>query len=144
MAVAAAQSDLFRRPTATTGWRSWITTVDHKKIGIMYCATALAFFLIGGVEALAIRAQLATPNGEVLSANAYNQFFTMHGITMIFMVVMPLGVGIMNYIVPLMIGARDVAFPRLNAFSYWVFLLGGLFIYSSPLLGGAPDGGWFG
>ncbi|MGH8914977.1 MAG: cbb3-type cytochrome c oxidase subunit I, partial [Acidimicrobiia bacterium] len=84
------------------------------------------------------------PNGATLTADAYNQFFTMHGLTMIFMVVMPLGVGIMNYIIPLLIGARDVAFPRLNAFSYWTFLAGGLFLYSSFLLGGAPDGGWFG
>jgi cytochrome c oxidase subunit 1 len=121
-----------------------LVTVDHKKIGIMYCATALTFFIIGGLEALAIRTQLAVPNGETLTAEAYDQFFTMHGLTMIFLVVMPLGVGIMNYIVPLMIGARDVAFPRLNAFSYWVFVMGGLFIYSSFFLGGAPDGGWFG
>ncbi len=144
MATAAAQGSLFRRPTATTGWWSWVTTVDHKKIGIMYCATALAFFVIGGIEALAIRTQLAVPNGTTLTAETYNQFFTMHGLTMIFLVVMPLGVGIMNYMAPLMIGARDVAFPRINAFSYWVFLLGGLFLYSSFFLGGAPDGGWFG
>jgi cytochrome c oxidase subunit 1 len=110
----------------------------------MYCATAFIFFLLGGVEALVIRAQLAGPNGTVVNADLYNQLFTMHGLTMIFLVVMPLGVGIMNYMVPLMIGARDVAFPRLNAFSYWVFLFGGLFLYSSFLLGGAPDGGWFG
>jgi cytochrome c oxidase subunit I len=142
--VAAPRRGMFSRPTATRGWLSWVTTVDHKKIGIMYCVTAFAFFIIGGLEALAIRAQLAGPNGEVLNAEAYNQFFTMHGLTMIFLVVMPMGVGIMNYLVPLMIGARDVAFPRLNAFSYWVFLLGGLFLYSSFFLGGAPDGGWFG
>jgi cytochrome c oxidase subunit I len=123
---------------------SWLTTVDHKKIGIMYCVTAFVFFLAGGLEALIIRAQLARPDGTVVGSDAYNQIFTMHGLTMIFLVVMPLGVGIMNYMVPLMIGARDVAFPRLNAFSYWVFLLGGIFLYSSFLLGGAPDGGWFG
>ena len=140
----AARRGLFSRPRATTGWWSWMTTVDHKKIGIMYVATALVFFILGGLEALAIRAQLAQPNGNVLDAEAYNQFFTMHGVTMIFLVVMPIGVGIMNYIVPLMIGARDVAFPRLNAFSYWLFLLGGIFLYSSFFLGGAPDGGWFG
>src|SRR3989337_1620617 len=144
MATAAARGSLFRRPTATTGWWGWVTTVDHKKIGIMYCATALAFFVIGGLEALAIRSQLAVPNGTTLTAETYNQFFTMHGLTMIFLVVMPLGVGIMNYLAPLMIGARDVAFPRINAFSYWVFLFGGLFLYSSFFLGGAPNGGWFG
>src|SRR5680860_1676516 len=132
------------RPSATTGWWSWVTTVDHKKIGILYGFTAFIFFLIGGIEALAIRAQLAGPDGNILNAEAYNQFFTMHGITMIFLVVMPMGVGLMNYLIPLMIGARDVAFPRLNAFSYWVFALGGLFLYSSFVLGGAPDGGWFG
>ena len=135
---------LLARPTAKTGIWAWMTTVDHKKIGILYGATAFFFFILGGLEALAIRLQLATPNGEVLSAEAYNQFFTMHGLTMIFLVVMPLGVAIMNYFIPLMIGARDVAFPRLNAFSYWVFLVGGLFLYSSFFLGGAPDGGWFG
>src|ERR671918_70345 len=142
--VAAPARGIFSRPTGATGWRSWMTTVDHKRIGIMYCVTAFAFFIIGGLEALAIRAQLAQPNGEVLNAEVYNQFFTMHGITMIFLVVMPMGVALMNYMIPLMIGARDVAFPRLNAFSYWVFLLGGLFIYSSFLFGGAPSGGWFG
>jgi cytochrome c oxidase subunit I len=134
----------FARPTATTGAWSWLTTVDHKKIGILYGATAFLFFLVGGIEALLIRLQLAQPNGTVLSADAYNQVFTMHGLTMIFMVVMPLGVALFNFFLPLMIGARDVAFPRLNAFSYWVFLFGGLFIYSGFLLGGAPDGGWFG
>jgi cytochrome c oxidase subunit I len=135
---------MFSRPTAKTGWWSWMTSVDHKRIGLMYVATALGFFVIGGTEALFIRLQLAKPDNTVLSANAYNQFFTMHGLTMIFLVVMPFGVGLMNYLVPLMIGARDVAFPRLNAFSYWLFLFGGLFLYSSFALGGAPDGGWFG
>ncbi len=145
MATAAhAQKGLFSRPRAKTGWFSWVTTVDHKKIGIMYMFTALFFFIVGGVEALLIRAQLAQPNGQVLSADAYNQVFTMHGLTMIFLVVMPLGSALMNYFVPLMIGARDVAFPRINAFSYWVYLFGGLFLYTSFALGGAPDGGWFG
>ncbi len=145
MATAAnAQRGLFARPTAKHGWLSWVTSVDHKKIGIMYMFTALFFFLLGGIQALLIRTQLAQPNGDLLSAEAYNQVFTMHGLTMIFLVVMPLGVGLMNYFVPLMIGARDVAYPRINAFSYWVFLMGGLFLYTSFFLGGAPDGGWFG
>ena len=143
-AVVHPRRSIFARPTATTGWYSWVTTVDHKKIGIMYGVTAFVFFLLGGLEALAIRAQLAVPNGEVLDADLYNQFFTMHGITMIFLVVMPMGVAFFNYFIPLMIGARDVAFPRLNALSYWIFLFGGIFIYSSFFLGGAPDGGWFG
>ncbi|HEX8099725.1 MAG TPA: cytochrome c oxidase subunit I [Actinomycetota bacterium] len=134
----------FRRPEATTGWWSWVTTVDHKRIGVLYGVTAFSFFLIGGVEALLIRMQLARPNGHVLTADAYNQIFTMHGLTMIFLVVMPMAGAFFNFLLPLMIGARDVAFPRLNAFSYWVFLFGGLFIYSSFLLGGAPNGGWFG
>ncbi|MBA2312279.1 MAG: cbb3-type cytochrome c oxidase subunit I, partial [Actinobacteria bacterium] len=143
-AAVARRQGLFSRPTATTGWRSWFTTVDHKKIGIMYGVSAFLFFLLGGIEALLMRVQLARPDGGVLSADIYNQLFTMHGVTMIFLVIMPLGVGLMNYFIPIMIGARDVAFPRLNAFSYWVFVLGGLFLYSSFVLGGAPSGGWFG
>jgi cytochrome c oxidase subunit I len=140
----AARRGILARPTATTGLWSWFTTVDHKKIGVLYGTTSFAFFIVGGIEALLIRAQLAQPNGTVLSADAYNQIFTMHGLTMIFLVVMPMSAAFFNYLVPLMIGARDVAFPRLNAFSYWVFLLGGLFLYSGIFLGGWPDGGWFG
>ena len=102
------------------------------------------FFIIGGIEALLIRAQLAQPDGTLLNADQYNQIFTMHGLTMIFLFVMPMSAAFFNYLIPLMIGARDVAFPRLNAFSFWVFLLGGLFLYSSLFLGGAPNGGWFG
>ncbi len=135
---------LLSRPRATTGVWGWITTVDHKKIGILYGVTAFIFFLIGGLQALIVRMQLANPDMTVLSAERYNEFFTMHGLTMIFLVVMPMGVALMNYFIPIMIGARDVAFPRLNAFSYWVFLLGGIFLYSSFFLGGAPSGGWFG
>jgi cytochrome c oxidase subunit 1 len=134
---------ILRRPRATAGFWSWVTTVDHKRIGILYGVTAFAFFLVGGLEALLIRMQLARPDGTVVSAEAYNQIFTMHGLTMIFLVVMPLSAAFFNYMLPLMIGARDVAFPRLNAFSYWVFLFGGLFLYSSFLLGGAPNCGWF-
>src|SRR6187401_1440044 len=134
---------VFARPRSSTGWRSWLTSVDHKRIGIMYGAAALFFFVIGGVEALAIRVQLTAPESKLYSAELYNQVFTMHGVTMIFLVVMPLGAAFMNYLMPLQVGARDVAFPRLNAFSYWCFLFGGLFLNSSWLLGGAPDGGWF-
>src|SRR5438128_10382756 len=133
---------LFRRPTAPSGLWAWMTTIDHKKIGILYAATAFVFFLIGGVEALILRLQLGGPNGHVVSADVYNQIFTMHGTTMIFLVIMPLSTGLANYLVPLMIGARDVAFPRLNAFGYWVFVIGGLFMYSSFVFGGAPNGGW--
>jgi cytochrome c oxidase subunit 1 len=135
---------LLSRPRGTTGFWGWITTVDHKRIGILYGVTSIIFFVAGGIEALLIRAQLAQPNGHVLGAEAYNQVFTMHGTTMIFLVVMPLSSAFMNYLIPIMIGARDVAFPRLNALSYWVYLSGGIFLYSSFLLGGGPDGGWFG
>src|SRR5881392_2355499 len=139
-----ARRGIIRRPTAITGLWSWFTTVDHKKIGLLYGFSAFAFFLIGGVEALLIRSQLAKPDNTLLNANQYNQIFTMHGITMIFLFVMPMSAAFFNYLIPLMIGARDVALPRLNAFSYWAFLFGGLFLYSSFLLGGAPNGGWFG
>ena len=139
-----APSRLFERPQAERGFWSWVSTVDHKRIGILYGATALLFFVVGGVEALLLRSQLATPNGRVLSAEEYNQLFTMHGTTMVFLVVMPMAAAFGNYLIPLMIGARDVAYPRLNAFGYWAFLFGGLFIYASFLLGGAPNGGWFG
>jgi cytochrome c oxidase subunit 1 len=135
---------LFQRPTHPVGLWNWFTTVDHKRIGLLYMGTAFAFFIVGGIEALIIRLQLGGPNGHVVTANQYNQIFTMHGTTMIFLVVMPLSAGLANYLVPLMIGARDVAFPRLNALGYWVFVIGGLFMYSSFLFGHAPNGGWFG
>ncbi len=141
--VASPPLGVFRRPQAITGWRSWFTSVDHKKIGIMYGASAMAFFAIGGLEALLIRAQLAVPDGEVLSAEAYNQAFTLHGTTMVFLVIIPVLAAFANYFIPIMIGARDVAFPRMNAYSYWAFIFGGLFLYCSVLLGGGPDGGWF-
>ena len=134
---------VFARPGNTPGWRGWITTVDHKRIAIMYGAAALFFFLIGGTEALLIRLQLAAPEGKLLSADLYNQVYTMHGTTMIFLVVMPIGAAFMNYLLPLQIGARDVAFPRLNALSFWVFMAGGIVLNSAWLLGGGADGGWF-
>ncbi len=134
---------VFERPKGGTGWRSWVTTVDHKKIGIMYGTAALFFFVVGGIEALLIRVQLATPNGKLLSADLYNQLYTMHGTTMVFLVVIPIGAAFMNYLMPLQVGARDVAFPRLNAFGFWSFLFGGILLNSSWLLGHAPDGGWF-
>jgi cytochrome c oxidase subunit 1 len=134
---------VFRRPTTTTGWRSWVSTVDHKKIGIMYGVAAFFFFLVGGSEALLIRSQLARPGQDLLSANVYNQVFTMHGVTMVFLVVMPMAAAFANYLLPLQIGARDVAFPRMNAFSLWCFLAGGIFLNTSWFLGGGADGGWF-
>ena len=134
---------VFARPGEAKGWRGWVTTVDHKRIGIMYGAASLVFFVIGGIEAILIRLQLATPDGKLLSADLYNQVYTMHGTTMIFLVIMPLGAAFMNYLMPLQIGARDVAFPRLNALSFWIFLAGGLVLNSAWLLGGGADGGWF-
>jgi cytochrome c oxidase subunit 1 len=166
------QSTIFKRPSSTTGLWGWMTTSDHKKIGIMYGYAAFFFFILGGVEALLLRIQLAQANSEFLSAGAYNALFTMHGTTMVFLFIMPASAAFMNYLIPLMIGARDVAFPRLNALSWWIFLFGGIFLYSTfifgtslapispegivgnlPVGGGpgsfnfiatSPDGGWFG
>ncbi|MFY7923588.1 MAG: cytochrome c oxidase subunit I, partial [Gemmatimonas sp.] len=127
-----------------TGLWSWLTTVDHKRIGALYLISGLFFFVVGGLEAAVIRAQLAVPNGTLVSAEMYNQLFTMHGTTMIFLAVMPLSAAFFNFLIPLQVGARDVAFPRLNAFSYWIYLLGGIFITVPIFFSMAPDGGWFG
>ena len=126
------------------GLLSWVASVDHKQIGLMYLLATLIFFLIGGIEALMIRMQLAQPNNHLLTPELYNQLFTMHGTTMIFLVVMPFLVGVGVYLVPLMIGARDMAFPRLNALSFWLFVFGGILLYYSFFTqSGAPDVGWF-
>ena len=129
-------------PAGESGIWSWVTTVDHKRIGILYLVTALAFFIGGGIEALIIRIQLARPELQIVAGDTFNQLFTMHGTSMIFLAIMPLNASFFNFIIPLMIGARDVAYPRLNAFSYWLFLFGGLFLNAS-FIGGAPDVGWF-
>jgi cytochrome c oxidase subunit 1 len=134
---------VLKRPVSATGWRAWVFTVDHKKLGLMYGATAMFFFIVGGVEALLIRLQLAAPNGKVLNADLYNQMFTMHATTMVFLFVMPMAAGLANYFIPLQIGARDVAFPRINALGFWLLLFAGIFINLSWFLGGAADGGWF-
>jgi cytochrome c oxidase subunit 1 len=126
----------------TRGWVSWLTTTDHKKIGIMYLATVLVFFILGGVEALLMRTQLAVPSNTFLVPERYNEVLTMHGTTMIFLVIVPVWAGFTNYFLPLMIGARDVAFPRLNAWSYWMYLFGGLALYAS-LFFTPPEAGWF-
>ena len=133
-----------KRPTHPTGILNWITTIDHKKIGVLYGVTAFILFLTGGIEALLIRMQLAAPGMDFVSPEIYNQLFTMHGTTMIFLAIMPMGAAFFNYLIPLQIGARDVAFPRLNAFSYWTFLAGAIMLKSSWFLGGAPNAGWFG
>ncbi|HEV8419828.1 MAG TPA: cbb3-type cytochrome c oxidase subunit I, partial [Actinomycetota bacterium] len=125
------------------GLGSWLDTVDHKRIGKRYCYTAFLFFLAGGIEAMLMRAQLAGPDETLIGPQGFNELFSMHGITMIFFFVTPMLFGFGNYFVPLMIGARDMAFPRLNAFGYWIFLFAGLFMYSSFLVGHAPDNGWF-
>jgi cytochrome c oxidase subunit 1 len=128
----------------------WLTTVDHKKIGLMYIGYALVFLLIAGVEAMLMRIQLAVPNNHFVSPQVFNQLFTMHGTTMVFFVGMPILFGFGNYLVPLMIGARDMAFPRLNAFSFWVSAFAGFLLYFSYVgasglyaAGSAPDVGWF-
>ena len=122
----------------------WVTTTDHKRIGLMYMYTAFIFFLLGGIEALIMRTQLAVPNNKLISAGLYSEVFTMHGTIMIFAFMMPVFVGLANYLVPLMIGARDMAFPRLNAASFWLFVAGALVLAMSLLIGVAPDAGWFG
>jgi len=124
------------------GLRSWLSTVDHKRIGIMYLVLTLFFFLVGGLMALAIRIQLETADGKQLSPDLYDQLFTMHGTTMIFLFVIPIMAAFGNYMVPLQIGARDMAFPRLNAMSFWLLLFGGIVLYSSFLFGSAPESGW--
>ena len=128
----------------------WVATVDHKKLGLMYIISALFFLVVAGIMAAVIRLQLAFPNGHVVGPDTYNRLFTMHGTTMVFLVGMPMVAGFSNYLVPLMIGARDMAFPRLNAFGFWIFLFGGFLLYFSYLGGGglsgagsAPDVGWF-
>jgi cytochrome c oxidase subunit 1 len=126
-----------------SGFWSWVTTVDHKRIGIMYLYTTFFFFAVGGLMALAIRLQLEHANNQVVSAEAYDQLFTMHGTTMIFLFVVPVMAAFGNYLVPLQIGARDMAFPRLNAASLWLLLFGGIVMYSSFLWGGgSADAGW--
>ena len=120
-----------------------LRTVDHKDVGILYVLTGLAFLVVGGIEALVLRIQLTTPDARIVDPSTYDQLFTMHGLTMIFLVAVPLLVGMANYVVPLMIGAEDVAFPRLNALSLWLTVFGGVVLYASFVAGGAPDAGWF-
>ena len=134
-------------PTESPPWtgvlHAWVTTVDHKKIGIMYVVMAIVFLVIGGCEAALMRWQLFTPHNTLLRPDTFNQLFTLHGTTMVFFMGMPILIGIGNYLVPLMIGARDMAFPRLNAMGFWATLFGGLLVYFSFATGGGPAIGWF-
>ena len=134
---------VLQRPTGTTGFWSWITTIDHKRIGTLYLVTAFIFFMVGGVEATLMRLQLAAPNSTLIDANVFSQLFTMHALTMIFLAIMPMSVAFFNWIVPLQIGARDVAFPRLNALSYWVFLAGAIILNLGWVTMTSPGAGWF-
>ncbi|MGH7523698.1 MAG: cytochrome c oxidase subunit I [Gemmatimonadales bacterium] len=133
-------TDLWELPR---NWLAWLTTVDHKQLGVRYIVTSCVFLALGGIEALVMRLQLARPEARLLSPEAYNQLFTMHGTTMMFLVMQPLLSGFSFYLTPLLIGARELAFPRLNTFSYYVFLLAGVLLYASFVIGQAPDGGWF-
>ncbi|HUO69527.1 MAG TPA: cytochrome c oxidase subunit I [Solirubrobacteraceae bacterium] len=129
-------------PRETKRWVDWLTTTDHKKIGILYLVTTFVFFMLGGVEALLMRVQLGVPNNTLLSSEHYNELLTMHGTTMVFLFVVPIMAGFGNYFVPLMIGARDMAFPRLNALSFWLLLLGGIVFYMT-LFFHPPEAGWW-
>jgi cytochrome c oxidase subunit I len=140
MTIEGRLTELWETPKSIYGW---FATVDHKELGIRYLVTAFLFLVVGGVEALIMRLQLSRPMAQVLSPEAYNQMFTLHGVTMIFWYASPILSGFAVYLIPLMIGARDMAFPRLNAFTYWTFLLSGILLYISPFLGQAPHAGWF-
>jgi cytochrome c oxidase subunit 1 len=141
----AARAEAYRADWRRGRVTAWVTTVDHKRIGILYVVTSLVFFAGGGILAMLMRAQLATPDEHFITRNAYNELFTIHGTTMIFLFVVPFWAGLANYLVPLMIGARDMAFPRLNAASYWFFLFGGCGMFLSFLAaGGASKSGWYG
>ena len=125
------------------GFYGWLATVDHKKIGIRYIVTAFAFLVAGGIEALVFRVQLAWSEMHLLTPEQYDQMFTMHGMTMIFLYAGPILSGFSNYLWPLLLGARDMALPRLNAVSYWIYLFAGIFLYASFAIGFGPNVGWF-
>src|ERR1700761_3046788 len=131
------------KPPWTAALHDWVTTVDHKKIGVMYVLMSVVFLVVGGIEAVLMRWQLLAPRNTFLGPDTFNQLFTMHGTTMVFFVGMPILIGIGNYMVPLMIGARDMAFPRMNALGFWATLFGGLLVYFTFAAGGAPTMGWF-
>ena len=147
MAVVEQQPRELAPATASPPWTAvlhdWVTTVDHKKIGILYVLMAVVFLIVGGCEALLIRLQLFWPRSTLIGPDTFNGLFTMHGTTMVFFVGMPILIGMANYLVPLMIKARDMAFPRLNALGFWATLFGGLLVYFSYATGGATTMGWF-
>ncbi len=139
----AAITGVIPRPTSYAGIWGWMTTVDHKRIAVLYGVTAFILLLIGGLEAGVIRMQLASADNDLVGPGRFNQMFTMHATTMVFMVIMPLSVSFFNFVIPLAIGARDVAFPRLNALSFWIFLFGAILMNVSFLVNQVPDAGWF-
>jgi cytochrome c oxidase subunit 1 len=141
--AAAAHESALPYPAGRSRLLEWVTTVDHKKIGIMYIVMAVVFLVIGGIEAILMRLQLLVPRNNFLDPDVFNQMFTLHGTTMVFFVGMPILIGIGNYMVPLMLGIRDMAFPRLNALGFWATFFGGLLVYFSFATGGGPNMGWF-
>ncbi|MGN6484442.1 MAG: cbb3-type cytochrome c oxidase subunit I, partial [Thermomicrobiales bacterium] len=143
IAIPTAPASASATASRSGGVYAWVTTVDHKKIAIMYILAATVFFVLGGLEAVVMRIQLSKPENTLVSPQAYNELFTMHGTTMIFLVVMPMLLGFANYVVPLQIGARDMAFPKLNALSYWLLLFGALILHFSVLAEAVPNQGWF-
>jgi cytochrome c oxidase subunit 1 len=142
--MAQAAIHLERLHAEPRGLGSWLTTVDHKRIGILYFVSSFLFFLVGGLMALTMRTQLIVPDNTLVGPHLFNQLFTTHGLIMIFLFIMPMNSAFFNFLTPLMIGARDVAFPRLNSFSFWMFLFGALLLLSGGLFGDLPNGGWFG
>jgi cytochrome c oxidase subunit I+III len=137
------REELERTWARPTGLRGWFTDTDHKAIAKRYIVTAFVFFLLGGIEAALMRIQLARPNSHFLSPDQYNQIFTVHGTTMMFLFAVPIMTAMGIYLVPLMVGARDVAFPRLNLYGYFVYLIGGILLYAGFLMNTGPDAGWF-
>lgn len=141
--MAREKEELERTWARPRGWRGWFTDTDHKSIAMRYIVTAFVFFVLGGIEAALMRIQLARPNNNFLTPDQYNQIFTVHGTTMMFLFAVPIMTALGIYLIPLMIGARDVAFPRLNVYGYFVYLIGGILLYSGFLLNTGPDAGWF-
>jgi heme/copper-type cytochrome/quinol oxidase subunit 1 len=129
---------------APSGMLAWFKNTDHKVIGRRYIASAFIFFILGGLEAAAMRVQLARPENSFIGPDLYNQIFTMHGTTMMFLFGVPIQIAMATYIVPLMLGTRNISFPRLNAFGFYTYLAGGIFLYTAFLLNTGPDAGWFG